>query len=100
MAILYISEYSRQALDISGSPVPVGQEPALAIQTVAIAGASAQSAALQAATRFVRLHTDAICSVKFGMNPVATTADARMAAGQTEFWGVPGTMIVATIANT
>jgi hypothetical protein len=32
---------------------------------------------------------DSICSVSFGTTPTATTSDPRMAAGQTEFHGVP-----------
>jgi len=42
-----------------------------------------------AKTTFVRLHTDAICSIKFGVNPTASATTARMAAGRTEYHGVP-----------
>jgi len=76
MATLYIQEYAKLAVDDMGKPVQIGQEPALASQTVAIGGASVQSAAFNARTKFVRLHTDVICSVKFGANPTATTSDA------------------------
>jgi hypothetical protein len=100
VATLYISEYRAQALDYSGLAVPVGKEPSTATQIVAIGVASTPSAAFQPTTRFVRLHTDAICSVAFGPAPVATPNNARMAAGQTEFWGVLGGQSVAAIVNT
>jgi len=48
----------------------------------------------------VRLHADSVCSVLFGTNPTATTANARMAAGQTEYFGVAPGMKVSVIANT
>lgn len=106
MAVVYISEYSNLAKDLKIGKVNAGVEPALATQTVAIGGASVQSAALNAKTRFVRLHTDAICSFKFGVNPTATATDARLAANTTEFFGVDqlaaeaGTLEIAIITNT
>jgi hypothetical protein len=100
MASLYISEYRAQPIDYNGSAVPVGQEPSIATQKISISGTSAQSAAFQSTTRFIRAHTDAICSVAFGLNPTATASDARMVAGQTEFWGVAAGQKVAVITNT
>lgn len=99
MAVLYIQEYAEQARDGNARTVPAGQEPPLASQTVAIGGASVQSSAFNAKTKFVRLHTDVICSVEFGTNPTATTAKARMAAGSTEFFGVLPSDKVAVITN-
>lgn len=99
MAVLYIQEYDRMPTDTRTS-IPTGSEPALASQTVAIGGGSVQSAAFNTNTRFVRLHTDAICSVEFGANPTATSSKARMAANQTEFFGVKGGHKVAVITNT
>jgi len=100
MTTLYIQEYAKLAGDDMGKPVQAGQEPALASQTVAIGGASVQSAAFNARTEFVRVHTDVICSVKFGANPTATTSDARMAADATDHFGVKGGDKVAVISNT
>ena len=102
MAILYITEYSRQGRDASGFQMVVADEPPAANQTVAVGGASAQSAAFNALTRFVRIHTDAICSVDFGANPVATTASRRLAANSTEYFAVPlgASYKIANIANT
>lgn len=98
MATLYITEYDKLADDTRG-PVPVGGT-VVASQTVTIGAGSTQSNAFNAATRFVRLHTDAICSVEFGANPTATAAKARMAADQTEYFGVTGGQKVAVITNT
>jgi hypothetical protein len=62
---------------------------------------SRRSAAFNAKTTFVRLHTDAVCSIKFGTNPTASATTARMAAGQIEYHGVPVNQAfkVAVIAN-
>lgn len=100
MAVLYISEYDRQCIDYLRLSVPAPQEPSIAEQSVAIGGTSTQSSAFNAKTKFVRLHTDAICSVMFGANPTAVITAKRMAAGQTEFFGVRPGDEVAVIANT
>lgn len=102
MAVLFITEYAGVALDANGLPMQMPMEPPLAEQTVAIGGASVQSSAFHKDTTFVRLHTDVVCSVKFGTDPTATTSTARMAAGSTEFKGVPKgrSFEVAVISNT
>lgn len=101
MASLYISEYEEMP-HTSGSKVQAALEPEITNQKVAIGGASAPSSAFNARTRFVRLHTDAICSVKFGLSPTAAATDKRMAANATEYFGVPQgvSMKVAVITNT
>lgn len=100
MASLYVTEFEEMP-HTSGSKVQAAMQPELASSKVTIAGASAQSSAFNARTRFVRLHTDAICSVKFGTNPTATADHARMAAGSTEYFGVPqgAAYKVAVITN-
>lgn len=96
MAVLYITEL--QPYEVSGLPVAI--MPPVAEQTVAIGGSSTASAAFNANTGLVRLHTDSTCSVEFGGTPTATTSTARLAANQTEYFAVhPGTK-VAVIANT
>jgi len=100
VAVLYIQEYAELGRDGNARTIQAGQEPPLASQTVAIGGASVQSSAFSAKTHLVRIHTDAICSVKFGANPTVTATDARIAANSTEFFGVlPGDK-VAVITNT
>ena len=98
MAVLYITEFDKLSND-TRSPVPVAGKP-IATQTVTIGGASAASAAFNAATRFVRLHTDAICSIEFGTAPVAEATNERMSADQTEYRGVTAGEKVAVITNT
>jgi hypothetical protein len=102
MARLYISEYREMgAVQASKRDIAAPLEPAIVVQTpINITGASIQSEQFHEETRFVRLHTDATCSVRFGVNPVATTNDARMAAGSTEYFGVVPGHRVAVISNT
>ena len=100
MATLYISEHASIMKD--GGNVQIIAEPPTAEQTVSIGGTSTQSSAFGTATRVVRLHTDAICSVLFGTNPTATAAKKRMAANQTEYFSIPPgqSYKVAVITNT
>ena len=91
MAKLYITEYAGLA---GGVPI----QPALAEQQLTIAAASAKSAAFNASTRAVRLHTDAICSVSLTSDP-ATANMARMAANQTEYYNVNANGFVTVITN-
>lgn len=102
MAKVYISEYAEMAqVQSSKERISAPQEPSVAEQTpVAIGGASVQSAAFAQTTRFVRIHTDAICSIKFGDNPTATADDKRLAANATEYFGVKPGQKVAVITNT
>lgn len=106
MATLYIREFFRTGLDGNSSNIQTGFEDGksntVVDQTVAIGGGSTSSAAFNARTRLVRLHCDAICSVKFGTAPTALTTSARMAAGTTEYFSIEaGTALkVAVISNT
>lgn len=102
MGILYITEYA--GLMDAGAPGGHGQvpaEPPLATQTVSYT-THAESSAFNAKTRLVRLHTDSICSFVFGTAPSATTSDSRMAAGTTEYHGVPpgASYKVSAVSNT
>jgi hypothetical protein len=98
MATLYISEYKDMPVTI-GQFLPVAQEPAITTQTVAIT-TTTQSAAFNTNTRFIRVHVDAICSIKFGASPTAVTTDARMAANTTEYFGVIAGQKLAVVTNT
>lgn len=101
MALLYITEFQTVGRDHNNG-MSVAFTPAITGQIVVNTGGSTQSAAFSDKTRLVRLMTDSICSVKFGTNPTATTADPRMAANQTEYFAVQpgGGMKVAVIVNT
>lgn len=93
MAFLYITEYAEVHLGLGGRQGQMPIEPPVAEQAISNTGGSTQSAAFNAKTRFVRIHTDTVCAVEFGTNPTAVPAGAsgtgRMAAGQTEYRGVP-----------
>lgn len=99
MAKLYITEFEQMPAVVGGR-VAVGRAPGVEQTPVAIGGASVQSAAFGTRARFVRIHTDAICSIAFGANPTATTNSLRMAANQTEYFGVTVGDKVAVISNT
>lgn len=102
MALLYITEYKNAAMS-DGVAVQAGQEPGLYQTPVVIGVGSLQSALFHTDTRFIRVHTDAICSIACAVNPTAIAqTQNRMAANQTEFFGVPpgGTHRLAVIAST
>ena len=87
MATLWITQYTRLAVESTGQTVLVGQEPAK-VQTATISGTS-NLVTLQQGTRFVRLNTDTACHVRFD-GADASPADERLAANQTEYFGVTG----------
>jgi hypothetical protein len=95
MAKLYVTEFREANF---GSP----DVSAIVDQTPVTYSTSTQSAAFNAATSLVRVHTDSICSISFGKNPTATTNTMRLAAGQTEYFAVPpgSGWKVAAITNT
>ena len=95
MAVAYITEYGSAGAERT----QIAAAPAVTSQTVAI-GVEAKSAAFKGATRFIRVHVDAICSIAIGQSPTATTSDARMSADSTEYFAVnPGDKI-SVISNT
>jgi hypothetical protein len=100
MANFYIREYSsivQPGPEAHGSQVP--QEPGVD-QPVLPIGGHAESAPFADTTRMVRLHCDAICSFLVGSAPVATSANARMAANQTEYIGVtPGSKLKVSVVT-
>ncbi len=82
-----------------GSVPAADNPPVVPHNNIAIGGASVQSNPFNVHTRYIRCHCDAICSILIGPNPIVTTADARMAQNQTEYFAVnPGDMI-AVISN-
>jgi hypothetical protein len=103
MAFLYIDEYAHMGQQTVGpGNISATYLIPVATQKVVNTGASTQSAALQATTKVVRLHADSICSFLAGANPTATTGNTRLAANQTEYFGVtPGSNLkIAAILNT
>ena len=107
MATLYVAEFAGVAN--VGAPSAgnasttgfshIGGTPPLAEQTLSIGVSSVASAAFNAKTRMVRLHCDAVCSVAFSKSPTASATNARLAANQTEYFGVSPGSKVAVIVN-
>lgn len=101
MAKLYLTEYA----DIGAAGLhsmlaaPMGKEPGVD-QTPIVIGVEAKSAEFAETTRFIRVHADAICSIAVGSAPEATTDSKRMAANQTEYFGVKPGHKLSVIANT
>jgi len=96
MAALYITEYKELATDGNGHFVQAGLEPAIVQQTpVALSATSAQSAAFNASTHFIRVFSDTACFITFGTNPTAVTAtQTPIAANTAEFFAIqPGTSL-------
>ena len=89
MAVLYITEFANLTPTPNGVAA-IAAQPPLAESTLAIGTVvSGPAIGFNPATGVVRLHCDAICSVEFGASPTATATTARMAANQTEYFGVP-----------
>ena len=97
MTKVYVSEYA-VLTNIAGTIGQMSPEPPLATQIIDY-GAGVASITLSAATRYVRLQNDSICSMSFTATN-ATTSDARFPADSTEYKSVqPGSKISA-ITNT
>jgi hypothetical protein len=98
MATLYVAEFTGIS-DTAGGGAQIAETTPIVEQTIAIGGASAPSATFAQTTRIIRVHADSICSISIGNAPVATTAKMRMAANQTEYFGVSSGDKIAVIAN-
>lgn len=99
MPKLYITEYEH-ILAAANGVAPVAVEPRVAEQVITFGASSVQSQAFSERTRCIRVHTDAVCSIDVGENPVATVSKARMAVNQTEYFGVRPGHKIAVIQNT
>lgn len=97
MASLYIAEFERPR----DGRVNIGNAPPIAEQKITISGSSTASAAFQATTRLVRIHTDAICSIKFGATaPTVDNTSMRLPADTIEYFSVNNNSFVSVISNT
>lgn len=108
MATLYVTEYTGTGSVISDvnrngtairATAQAPEEPENASQVITISGSSASSAAFGKQTFLVRIHTDAICSIKIGTSVTATASNKRMVANQTEYFAVQPGFQVAVITN-
>jgi len=104
MAKVYITEYSTPPYGLNASAIAVAGTPGTenSASPITSSGSSQQSTAFAPSTVLVRIHTDGIISYAWGTNPTATTSSARMAANQTEYFGVPPGFShkIAVITNT
>jgi len=101
MAKLYITEFSSTAIGARGQDVMAPQNPVVAKQPfITSSGTSQQSAAFGGSTRYIEYHTDGICSIDIGANPIADVNYRRMAANETRFEGVEPGHKLAVITNT
>lgn len=98
MAFLYVSEFNRTNVEV-GSAAQIALCPPVVEQKLAIGATSVQSTAFNASTHFVRLKSDAICSVAWGTNPVATDANMHLSANVEAYFGVLPGMKLAVITN-
>lgn len=84
--------------DAAVGNMPVRAAPFRASQTGVVGATSVQSAAFSGATNFVSVQSDEACHVVFGKNPTSTTAGFKIAAGDTQDFGVEPGDKVAWIA--
>lgn len=110
MPALYITEYSQMAMVDQAQPGTLvqmyskgqgqaAQAPPVAEQVISISGSPTQSVAFNAQTKFIRVNCDTVCSIAFGSNPTATTSNQRLAANQTEYFGVARGDKISVIQN-
>jgi len=98
MSKLWITEFASLGPDASGLPGPIPQYPPVATQPPLTLGATQQSAAFNAATRFVRLRADGICHFVVGTGSFsATTNDTPLDANAPEYIAVQPGMKLAVI---
>lgn len=83
----------------SMSPNHTFSGPPTASENVTVSATSSQGSVFLPATRLVRLHAVVACRVAFGVNPTASASSMRLAAGQTEYFGVTPGQRVAVISG-
>ena len=99
MSNLSITEYSEVSLDQTGFPMPLSNNPGLAIQNVSFTATAGQSATFQKGTKVVRIVADADCRILFGLNPTAVAStDILLGSGVVEYFGVEPFMKISAVA--
>lgn len=88
MATLSISEYQVIGRDMNSSPLPIGREPAVAVQSIKVSAKAAQSDTFGEATHIIRVVSDVDCRIAFGSDPKATDNSMLLPAGAPEYFGV------------
>ena len=98
MATLYIEEYDNMPRDANGQVLPIVPIP-ITNQKVTIAGTSAQSAATDGKTKFVRLFSDTACQYAIGSNPTASATSLFLAANVPVDRQITGGQKIAVISQ-
>ena len=90
MGIAYITEFADVAV-LQGNRVAMAMQPPIAEQAITFTSTAGTSAAFNATTKLVRICVDSIASILFSTAGTAAvlSTNARMSAGQTEYFGVP-----------
>lgn len=88
---LYISEYSRIAVDHGNLTIPAPMTPPVAEQAIDIELISKVSEPFRGQTRLIIVHTDLACFLAFGASPEAIQGYHKLGPGETRPYGVnPG----------
>src|SRR3974390_49321 len=100
MPSLYITEYSKISRGgVGKTAAQAPQEPPIAEQKLSIGATAVLSSTFSTYTRLLRIHADAPCSVLLGGAGVVATANSeRLAAGVSEFKGVPDKGVVTNLS--
>jgi hypothetical protein len=100
MAKIYVTEFTSLGTAQNGSP-QIAARPAVARQSMAITASSTSlPTPFTAQTKYIRVHTDAICSIAISKTPTADVTYDRLPADSTEYFGVSAGDNLAVIANT
>lgn len=101
MAVAEVSEYTRAPLLAFGT-IPIADEESwIGDQLVPITASHAETAALNARTRFVRIRVDSAAAFVYGDAPIAINGTHKsLAANQTEYFGVKGGKKFSFVAKT
>src|SRR5271163_2617991 len=105
MASLYIQEfqgvgYPQLQNSFIGAALSTALLPSTSQPVLTISGSPSLSNAFALTTILIRVHCDSICSIVVGgLNPVANTSSMRLAASQTEYFGVRAGEFLSVISN-
>ena len=99
MAIVNVTEYAVLATNSNGGiQIPLGTP--LAMYDISVGAGAVAGPVLNTTTKMVRLNADVTCRVRLDTGNTVGSSDARFAANQTEYWGVPGSgFMISTLAS-
>lgn len=95
-ANIYITEFAVLGTAQSGVP-QIAALPPLAHQKVDFSGGATNAAAVGAATKYIRIHCDAACSIRVG--GTADVTYMRIPLDGVEYFGVQPGAVISVIAN-